>query len=146
MTPEPLTLPEARALAVRAHGDQLDRDGSFHIAHVARVADRVGPSEARQRVAWLHDVLEDTETDPEELRQRLPDAEWEALRLLTHDEADSYADYVEAIAAAEGDAGGLARAVKESDILDNVGRCCAARDAEIGKYGAALARLWRPSP
>ncbi len=137
-----LTVPQARELAVRAHGDQRDRDGNYHIAHVARVADLAGSSAAYQRVAWLHDVIEDTDIDSQELRKRLPGAEWDALCLLTHDEADSYEQYIEAIARADGEAGALARAVKESDLLDNVRRCCAARDHAVGKYGAALARLW----
>lgn len=138
-----MTVQEARQLAERAHGDQRDRDGSLHIDHVARVADRAGASEAFQRVAWLHDVMEDTNVDPTELRARLPEPEWMALRLLTHDETEPYAGYIDRIADAEGLAGTLARSVKEADILDNVGRCCAAHDPAIGQYGSALARLWR---
>ena len=141
-----MTVLEARELAVHAHGDQLDRDGSYHIAHVARVADCSGSSEAYQRVAWLHDVIEDTNVDSAQLRKRLPGAEWAALCLLTHDDATSYEDYIERIARADGDAGVLARSVKEADLLDNVRRCCAAGDAAIGQYGAALARLWRAHP
>ena len=143
---QPMTAQEARELAIRAHGDQVDRDGSRHIDHVARVAGVAGASEAFQRVAWLHDVIEDTDADPDELRRRLPDAEWEALRLLTHDGGGSYEDYVTAIASADGEAGALARAVKESDLLDNLRRCVAARDRAVGQYGAALARLWGRSP
>jgi hypothetical protein len=137
-----LTVSEARELAVRAHGEQLDRVGSRHICHVARVVDGVDSSDALHRVAWLHDVIEDTDVDAAALQQRLPAAEWEALCLVTHDEEDSYEEYIDQIARAEGEAGILARAVKESDILDNVRRCCLARDRAIGQYGAALARLW----
>jgi len=36
-----MSVTEARRLAVRKHENQRDRDGSFHIAHVARVAERV---------------------------------------------------------------------------------------------------------
>ena len=54
-----MTVRQARSLAVGAHGDQRDRDGSLHIDHVARVAGAVGAKAALQRVAWLHDVLED---------------------------------------------------------------------------------------
>ena len=139
---ELLTADEARELAVLAHGAQVDRDGSLHIDHVARVADVAGSTEAFQRVAWLHDVIEDTDVDPDGLRRRLPRVEWEALCLLTHDDAVPYDDYIDAIVRAAGDGGALARAVKESDLLDNLGRCCAARDGAVGRYGAALARLW----
>src|SRR5215207_1886822 len=136
-----LTADEARELAVLAHGAQVDRDGSPHIDHVARVAGVAGSTDAFQRVAWLHDVIEDTDIDPEVLRRRLPETEWEALCLLTHDDAVPYDDYVDAIIRAPGDGGALARAVKESDLLDNLRRCCAARDRAVGRYGSALARL-----
>ena len=110
-----MSVTEARELAIRAHGDQRDRDGSLHIDHVARVAEAVEPSAQCQRVAWLHDVLEDSELGAEAL-ERLPKA--------------------------EGDAGRLARAVKEADMLDNLRRCVLARDPAVGQYGEALARLW----
>jgi hypothetical protein len=139
---DPMPIPDARELAVRAHGNQRDRDGSFHIDHVSRVAQGVLRSEAHQRVAWLHDVVEDSDVSIEDLASRLPDAELEALRLLTHDETESYADYVSRIVDAEGDAGELARAIKEADILDNVRRCALARDPAIAQYGQALCRLW----
>jgi hypothetical protein len=139
---EMLTADEARELAVLAHDGQVDRDGSLHIDHVARVADVAGSTEAFQRVAWLHDVIEDTDLDPERLRRRLPETEWQALCLLTHDDAVPYDDYIDTIIRADGDGGALARAVKESDLLDNLQRCCAARDGAVGRYGAALARLW----
>ena len=137
-----LTVAEARELAVRAHGDQADRDGTAHIAHVARVADRHHESAPFQRVAWLHDVLEDTAADRAQLQARLPAPEWQALLLLTHDDDRSYEDYIAAIAGAAGEAGALARAVKEADALDNLRRCRDARDPAIERYAAALARLW----
>jgi hypothetical protein len=70
----PISVQEAREIAVRAHGDQKDRDGSPHIAHVARVAEGVPEAGEYQRVAWLHDVLEDSDITSEQLRDncRLP--------------------------------------------------------------------------
>lgn len=134
---------DARALAVRAHGDQRDRDGTFHIQHVARVAEALPRSDGHQRVAWLHDVLEDTDVATEVLEPRLPDVEFKALMLLTHDNEEPYDDYVGRIATAEGEAGSLARAVKEADMLDNLRRCSLARDPAVAKYGRGLATLWR---
>jgi hypothetical protein len=62
---------------------------------VARVADGVPLAAAYQRVAWLHDVLEDSDVTAADLRGRLPDGELGALVLLTHsDPAEPYADYV----------------------------------------------------
>ncbi|MGH3540128.1 MAG: hypothetical protein ACRDQJ_17860, partial [Pseudonocardiaceae bacterium] len=74
----------ARELAVGAHGDQRDRDGSLHIDHVARVADSVPSDDAHQRVAWLHDVIEDSDLGAEDLGPVLTAAELDAVRLLTH--------------------------------------------------------------
>lgn len=137
-----MSVTESRELAVRAHGDQRDRDGSFHIAHVARVAETAPQSDPYQRVAWLHDVLEDSEVGINRLRDRLPKEEVEAVLLLTHDADESYEDYIDRLAQAQGDAGLLARAVKEADMLDNLRRCARARDPAVGQYGQALARLW----
>jgi hypothetical protein len=140
-----MSVVEARALAVQAHGDQRDRDGSFHIQHVARVAEALPRSDSHQRVAWLHDVLEDSDVESDLLRGKLPAVEFEALSLLTHDSGDTYTDYVGRIAGAEGEAGALARAVKEADALDNLRRCWLARDPAVERYGRALAMLWRSS-
>ena len=134
---------EARELAVRAHQDQRDRDGGFHINHVARVADGAPQQDAYQRVAWLHDVIEDSDVDTEQLRSRLPEAEVQAIRLLTHDQSTPYQDYIDLIASADGEAGAIARAIKEADMLDNLRRCALARDEAIEQYGRALAALWR---
>jgi hypothetical protein len=140
--PHAMSVTDARELAVRAHRDQRDRDGSFHIAHVARVAESVAQSDSHQRVAWLHDVVEDSDVGIDDLRARLPTAEVDAVLLLTHDESEPYEDYIDRLARAEGDAGSLARGVKEADMLDNLRRCALARDPAVGRYGQALAKLW----
>jgi hypothetical protein len=141
-----MSIPDARQLAVESHGNQQDRDGSLHIDHVSRVAQSVARSDAQQRVAWLHDVVEDSDLSIEDLGSRLPDTELEALRLLTHDGTESYAVYVGRIIDAEGDAGELARAIKEADMLDNIRRCALAHDPAIAQYGEALSRLWARKP
>jgi (p)ppGpp synthase/HD superfamily hydrolase len=138
-----MSVTEARAIAVHAHGDQRDRDGSFHIAHVARVAERAPGDDAHQRVAWLHDVIEDNPAAATQIADRLPDVELEAIELLTHvDPGVTYADYIAAIAAATGSAGALARAIKQADMLDNLSRCARDHDPAIAQYAAALAALW----
>jgi (p)ppGpp synthase/HD superfamily hydrolase len=84
-SPTVMAVAEARKLSIVAHGEQRERDASLHIDHVPRVVDHVPPSARYRRVAWLHDVLEDSDTDIEQLRQRLATVEVEALLLLTHD-------------------------------------------------------------
>jgi hypothetical protein len=138
-----LSVTEARELAVRAHADQRDRDGSFHIGHVARVAEAVPADESHQRVAWLHDVLEDSEMTASDLGARLTADELQALVLLTHHDLDEpYENYVARIVDAGGAAGRLARAIKEADVLDNLRRCARDHDPAIAQYGRALAALW----
>jgi hypothetical protein len=136
---------EARELAVRVHADQRDRDGSFHIRHVARVAEAVPADDAHQRVAWLHDVLEDSDLSREDLGGQLEADELDALYLLTHSDPDEpYDNYVERIIGAPGAAGDLARAIKQADMLDNLRRCARDHDPAVAQYGRALGALWAP--
>ena len=138
-----MSVTEARELAVRTHADQRDRDGSFHIAHVARVAQAVPADDSHQRLAWLHDVIEDSELTAHDLSDQLTADEHEALRLLTHDEPEArYDNYVARIIGAPGAAGDLARVIKEADMLDNLRRCARDRDPAVAQYGRALAALW----
>ncbi len=142
-----MSVTEAREMAVRVHADQRDRDGSFHIAHVARVAEGVAADDCAQRVAWLHDVIEDSELTAEDLTGRLTADELQALKLLTHNTAtESYEAYVERIIDATGTAGRLARAVKQADMLDNLRRRARDHDPAVAQYGLALAALWATHP
>src|SRR5450755_2165598 len=114
-----MSVTEARELAVRAPAEQRDRDGSFHIGHVARVAETVPDDDAHQRVAWLHDVIDDSGVTAEDLGGRLGGDELQALTLLTHQDAsEPYDEDVRRILRAPGRAGELARAVKQADMLD----------------------------
>lgn len=51
----------ARRIAEEAHAGQVDKAGEPYIGHVSRVAARLDDPLDRA-VAWLHDVLEDTDT------------------------------------------------------------------------------------
>ena len=138
-----MSVTEARGLAVRAHADQRDRDGSFHIGHVARVAEAVAADDAHQRVAWLHDVIEDSDLTADTLGARLTADELQALCLLTRDDPEEpYDAYVGRIISAPGAAGDLARAIKQADMLDNLRRCARGHDPAVAQYGRALAALW----
>ncbi len=87
--------------------------------HVERVADAV-PEELRA-IAYLHDVLERSETTGGDLRYYgLTESERAALELLTRDDEESYEQYVERIAAAPGCGGELARRVKLADLNDHL--------------------------
>ena len=105
----------ARSIAHYSHAGQRDRHGVPLTEHVERVAQAVRP-EARA-IAFLHDVLERTNTTVEGLRaQGLTPVEHDALALLTRDPEESYELYVLRITHASGAAGRLAREVKLADL------------------------------
>jgi hypothetical protein len=109
----------AEDLARERHAGQRDRFGRPLIEHVERVAERVPPRV--QALAWLHDVLERTETRVDELRSRgLLSSEETALQLLTRAPGEAFELYLLRIVHAPGLAGEFARVVKVADLEDHV--------------------------
>ena len=115
-----MPLEAAQGLAERVHAGSLDRYGLPLVDHVRRVAAGV-PAEARA-VAWLHEVLEYAAVSEDELRAAdASEAEIGAIRLLSRDHGGddaAYLAHIEQIARAPGDAGRLARIVKQVDLVD----------------------------
>lgn len=114
-------LQRAIDLAVAAHRGSEDPPGEPYIVHPMRVvlavsqADDAHQDEVLRCVAILHDTLEKSDTTEAGLRAAgMPAAVVRAVRLLTHDEETSYADYVVKLKPDR-----LARAVKIADLLDN---------------------------
>lgn len=104
----------AEAIARKAHAGQFDKAGKPYIEHPAHVAASVEGDKAKA-VAWLHDVVEDTDTTFEDLTEQGIDGEViDALRLLTHDKSVPYMDYVAKVKTNE-----LARTVKLADLAHN---------------------------
>lgn len=102
----------ARRIATEAHAGQIDKAGSPYIDHPRRVAARLTDLRA-QAVAWLHDVIEDTDVTPDDLRGAgIDDDVIAAVQLLTRTGDDGA--YYARIAADP-----LAREVKLADIADN---------------------------
>ena len=142
-----MTIEQAIEVALKAHAGQVDKAGQPYILHPLRVMMTVeSPSLASARVvAMLHDVVEDSEWTVEGLASAygLTPDEQAALRLLTHDDGEEYAAYVESVAANP-----LARAVKVADLRDNLDVTrlpeVTEKDAKrIAKYVASLRRLTR---
>lgn len=150
---EPLTavgwvrvVQDARELSRLAHEGQTDKAGEpYWETHVADVADRVahlGPRE--QAVAWLHDVVEDTEVTLDELRHRgFPEEIVAAVDAITRREGEQPDAYYARVKANE-----LARRVKvygdipsntDPERLDLLPPDVRARLS--GKYAKALAAL-----
>ncbi len=128
--PEALAIARARRLAVPAHAGQPDKSGAPYWRHPMRVARNVqilypdAPDEA-VAVAWLHDVLEDTEWTEDALRKMgfsheevdpKVDPVADAVLLLTRTKSVPDDAYYAAIRSA----GGLALKVKHADITDNL--------------------------
>jgi hypothetical protein len=110
----------ARNIAHYSHKADRDRFGDPLVEHVERVASAV-PPEARA-LAFLHDVLERTDTTVDELRvQGLTDEDLKVLELLTRDPGEVYELHCLQIAWAGGHAGVLARAIKLADVDDHLG-------------------------
>ena len=110
---------QARSIAFHTHRDQRDRFDELVVEHLERVAAAVPPE--AQATAWLHDVLEASDTEPAELRASgLTPTELAALELLTRVPSELYELYVLRIAHASGDEGSLARCVKLADLNDHL--------------------------
>lgn len=116
----------APRVAARAHANQKRKDGSPYIAHPIRVALRVssmigqygeGMNLEAQIVAILHDVVEDTDVSPDDLRELgFNESVLHSLDAVTKRPGETYADF---ILRCKG-AGSVAVAVKLADIDDNM--------------------------
>lgn len=118
MTPE-RAANKARALAAAAHAGQVDKVGEPYIGHPARVVQGVLMSGVTDlnavAVAWLHDVVEDTDITLDDLRtigfsHRVVDA----VDAITKRKGEAFEDYYERVKANP-----LALVVKWHDVADN---------------------------
>ena len=110
---------EAIALASEAHFEQKDLDGNPVILHPLTVG-LSGQTEAEKICGFLHDVIEDTEWTPGEIREKgFSEDIINTLVLLTHEEGIPYMDYVKRIV----DSGNqTAIHVKLNDLQHNLER------------------------
>lgn len=107
----------AEALARARFGTIKDRGGDLMINHMARVVDMLDDPVDKE-VGWLHDIVEDTHTTLDELRELgFPEVVVAAVDLLTHRKKEmKYAEYINRICAS----GNLhAIRVKLADQFDN---------------------------
>jgi (p)ppGpp synthase/HD superfamily hydrolase len=104
----------ALQIAVEAHAGQKDKSGLPYAFHPIRVMLRCKSDEAKI-VALLHDVVEDTPVTFDRLSaEGFSESVLSAVRLLTHDPAVSYEDYVRQLGKNP-----VAREVKLADLEDN---------------------------
>lgn len=139
-------------MAMAAHHGQLDKAGNPYIGHPSRVAGRVrkAMSDAARPdiyedaivVAWLHDVVEDTDVTLADVQVRFGLRVRDAVDAITHRRGEPRALYYARVRADE-----IALAVKLADIADNTDpqRLAAlepdVRERLVRKYDEALAAL-----
>ena len=104
---------KAKAIAREAHAGAVDKAGAFYIEHPARVAARMNTSEEKV-VAWLHDVVEDTDVALEEIGRVFGSEIMDAVDAVTHRKGESWADYLIRVKRNP-----VAKAVKIADLIDN---------------------------
>ena len=107
---------KALRIAFDAHKNQVDKTGLPYIFHPFHIAEQMR-NEVSVCAALLHDVVEDTSITIEDLAiQGIPTVVLEVLRVLTHNDATPYMDYIHAIK----DSGNKdAIAVKLADLRHN---------------------------
>lgn len=103
----------AMKFAYAAHEGQVDKCGQPYIFHPYHLAEQMD-DEISTCVALLHDVVEDTDVTLEELEKQFPSEVVEGVRLMTHDPAVDYFDYVRAIKGHP-----VAQKVKLADLAHN---------------------------
>lgn len=135
-------LDTAEGIARYAHQGQFRRGPSRKVSHVPyithpeRVFHRLClayPSFSAEffAVAWLHDVLEDTDVTFEDLARQFNPYVTDAVVALTHLGHETYPKYLERVAKNR-----AARLVKIYDIIDNLSDLPTPR--QVVKYSRAL--------
>ena len=126
---------DAKELAKKLHKGMADKYGIPYFYHLERVANRVRDMEYNMvdetseinlyiAVAYLHDVIEDTEMELWEIESKFGKDIAVSIDLLTRKEGVPYSEYVERIRRdAKSDvikSGKIARVVKLADLFDHL--------------------------
>lgn len=118
-------LSQAEGIARTAHeGQNEESTGDPYIRHIERVVDLVEGTDAKA-VAWLHDVLEDTDIESDDLvKAGIPDNIVNAVMQLSRDPVRPYAEYIQDIKESDSY---LAISVKRADLRDHLRPNCPER-------------------
>lgn len=108
---------KAIKIATEAHKDQKRWGGEPYITHPERVAANFGldrPSECI--VAWLHDVVEDTNITLKDLfKEGFPEYILDAIDSVSKRDGESYTDFIRRVAKNK-----IGLDVKMADLCDNL--------------------------
>jgi hypothetical protein len=117
-----LTIEQAAEIARKAHGERRDKLGYQEIDHIERVAATV--SAKARPVAYLHDAVEDGLYSFRRAYTLMSPTQFQALLLVTREPGNglTYMEYIRAIRDFPGEAGDIAREIKNADLDDNMSR------------------------
>ena len=105
---------KAYKIAKKAHLGQVDKAGEDYIKHPEKVASFVKTDEEKA-VAYLHDVIEDTELTLEDLREYgFSEEVLKAVDVITKKKGQDYQTYLNSVKENK-----LARVVKLADLRHN---------------------------
>ena len=155
MTETKTIIETAKSTAAEYHKGMTDRYGNPYTDHLERVADRVremeydfvdetSEIELYIATAYLHDILEDTSCDQQEIFMEFGSDVLGAVRRLSRGEFMTYAEYIEGIMPQESIPTlpcKIARVVKLADLLDHVSGPTPCPPALKKRYEKSLYRL-----
>ncbi len=131
---------KAKQFASEKHANQKYGKHSYmyHIEEVLSLAEQMGLSEELRIVSILHDTIEDTDTNWEELKKDFGTFVAEIVFILTKQENETYEDYIEGVSENK-----YARKVKVLDLMCNLKNTHLMEDSErknklIDKYQKSL--------
>lgn len=105
---------KALEIATKAHFGQKDKAGQDYILHPITVASFMNTDEEKA-VAYLHDVVEDTNVNFEDLRKIFSPNIVEAIDAITKRKNETYEEYLKRVSMNK-----IARKVKAADMLHNM--------------------------
>jgi len=107
-------LEKAIKLAVEAHAGDTDKAGATYIRHPLRLMQQMD-TETERVVAVLHDVVEDTAYDLDDIEDEFGSEVRNAVDAVTKRDDEEYEDLIDRAASNP-----IARAVKIADLEDNM--------------------------
>ncbi len=105
----------AKTRAAEAHQGQFDKAGRPYFEHPQRVVGHlVNPTADEVVVAWMHDVVEDTEVTLQEVEKEFGSTPAAAVNAITRRPEEADSDYYARVKANP-----IAPSVKAADLADN---------------------------
>lgn len=104
----------ALQIAQKAHVGQVDKAGKDYILHPITVSSYMD-TDTEKAIAYLHDVLEDTNVTVDGLRTIFSNEIVDTVITLTHRKDESYFEYIQRVSKSN-----LAKKVKVADLIHNL--------------------------